>query len=197
MEGHPKESRLKDGTPVTLQRMVESDLEGLYAFFCSLPEEDRLYMKDDVTDRKVIEKWVGNIDHDHILVVLATIDGTIVGNATLHVDKIGWTRHRGEIRCVVAREHQRRGIGTLLAHELLQSAITRGLKRIMVQVLENQIGAIKAFGNLGFEASATLPGHAVDLNGDRHDILIIANETEEIWQKLEELILDMDLGVKR
>lgn len=197
MEGYPKEARLKDGTTLILRPMERDDLEGLHSFFCALPAEDRLYLKEDVTDKGVIERWVHNIDHDHILVILATLEGQVVGDATLHVPRHGWARHVGEIRCVVAREQQQRGIGVLLVHQLLQHAITRGLKRIMGQMMEDQIGAIKAFEMLGFKREATLKGHAIDIEGNVHDIVVMTNETEEVWKTLEELILDLDLGVKR
>lgn len=197
MEGYPREAKLKDGTMVTFRPMVKDDLEDLHSFFCALPEEERLYLKVDVTDRSVIEKWVSNIDHDHILVILALIDGKVVGDATLHVERWGWSRHMGEIRCVASPEHQRQGLGTLLVHQLLENAISRGLKRINGQMMEEQIGAVRAFEKLGFKRGALLPGHALDIRGDEHDLVVMTSETEEIWRRLEETILDLDLGVRR
>jgi len=76
------------------------------AFFCALPREDRLYLKEDVTDRGVLERWTSQIDLEHILPVLALRDGHVVGDAPLRVEQRGWSKHVGEIRCVVARELQ-------------------------------------------------------------------------------------------
>ena len=47
-----KATRLKDGTDVLLRSMTKDDLERSLAFFQGLPEEDRTYLRRDVTKRK-------------------------------------------------------------------------------------------------------------------------------------------------
>jgi hypothetical protein len=37
-----KIEKLKDGAQVVIRAIRENDVEGLWAFFCDLPEEDRL-----------------------------------------------------------------------------------------------------------------------------------------------------------
>jgi RimJ/RimL family protein N-acetyltransferase len=197
MVEYPEETRLKDGTPITLRPIEEGDFQGLVSFFQSLPEEDRLYLKEDVTDTKVIRKWVEHIDPLHIRALLALHGDKIVGDATLHIGGRGWSRHLGEIRCVVAREYQRKGLGSVMAYHLLLEAKRRRLKVLKTELMSNQMGAIKAFSRIGFERSALLRGHAVDLKGKQHDLVIMSSDTEQAWKTMEDLILGMDLRVRR
>jgi len=150
MHGYPKQFKLKDNTAITLRPMVKEDEPKLLEFFCSLPDEDRLFLKEDVTKPEVIHRWMEELNYDRVLPILAEGSGKIIGDATLHTYNSGWMRHVGEIRCVVAREYQRRGIGVLLIRELLDEATRRGLRKIQTQFLDNQIGAMRAFEAVGF-----------------------------------------------
>ncbi len=193
MERYPKKARLRDGREVTLRPMVESDLEGLVAFFKSLPAEDRLFLKSDVTNREVIEKWVKNTDYNSVLPILATADDAIVADATLHLNQHGWQRKSGEIRCVVARSYQGSGLGTLLVGELVQHAAARGIERLMSQMTTDQHQAIKVFQRVGFKREAVLRRHVVDVEGNWRDLVIMTNNTSDIWREMEDLLMNLDV----
>ena len=51
---YPKTFRLKDGSTVDLRLMTKDDLKGLLAFFKELPEEDRMFLKEDVTQPQLV-----------------------------------------------------------------------------------------------------------------------------------------------
>jgi hypothetical protein len=57
LRDYPKEVTIKSGEKVILRPMVKEDEQKLLKFFLGLPEEDRLFLKNDVTDPKVIESW--------------------------------------------------------------------------------------------------------------------------------------------
>ena len=83
---YPQTVSLENGFQVTLRPLVKEDEEDLGTFFQDLPLEDRLCLKEDVTDPKVIENWIYNLDYDHILPLIALDQGRIVGDATLLCD---------------------------------------------------------------------------------------------------------------
>ena len=58
VEDFPKKLTLPDGVSLNLRAMTRDDQYGLYSFFIGLSEEDRRILRNDVTDRKLIEKWV-------------------------------------------------------------------------------------------------------------------------------------------
>ena len=83
LEEYPKEITLPDGINLTLRPMTRDDQYALYNFFVSLAGEDRRFLRNDVTDRKLIEKWARNLNYDRVLPILAEYKGAIVANATL------------------------------------------------------------------------------------------------------------------
>lgn len=51
---YPKRTTLKDGTELTLRPLRKEDQQALYEYFMRMPPEDRMGLKDDVTDPEVI-----------------------------------------------------------------------------------------------------------------------------------------------
>src|SRR5271157_1163586 len=111
LEEYPKKITLPDGAVLTLRPMTRDDQYGLYIFFISLTEEDRRFLRNDVTDRKLIENWARNLDYEAVLPILAESDGKIVANATLHYQTFGWGRHIAELRITIAPEFRGRKLG--------------------------------------------------------------------------------------
>ena len=170
--------------------MVKEDAQKLLAFFRRLPEEDRLFLKEDVTDEKVIQQWADQLDYEKVFPVLAFVGDDIVGDATLHMDQRGWTRHIGEVRCVVAREYQRKGLGTTLIREMFHRALQKGLHKLRAQMPDTQLGAMKAFQTIGFKKEAVLKEHMMDTKGNKHDLVIMTNLVDELWRKITDQMME-------
>jgi RimJ/RimL family protein N-acetyltransferase len=193
---YPKTFRLKDGSSVDLRPMARDDLQRVLDFFRKLPEEDRMFLKEDVTQREVVETWIRRMDYETTLPILALVGDEVVGDATLHTQTHGWMRHVGEIRMVVAKEYQRKGIGTLLARELFYNAIRRGLIKIEALAMEDQIGAVKSLQRLGFKQEGILRDYVLDLKGKKHNLVILTHNTEELWRRMEDMIIDSDFSME-
>ncbi len=192
IEGYPRTVVLKSGEEIELRLLHEGDKAALLKFFQDLPEKDKLFLKEDVQDPNVIQRWIDGMDFETILPVLAWYDGRVVGDATLHMDKLGWSRHVGEIRVVVAADFQHKGLGKAMVKNMVAHAIDFGLDKIIAMVMENQHSARKAFERLGFEKEAVLKGHVRDIQGNKQDLIILANDVSYIWNKMEELVSDFD-----
>ncbi len=193
---YPKAVILKDGTEVLLRLLTKDDNELLYKFFNQLPKEDRLFLKEDVTDPDVIGRWIENLDYDKVLPLIAEKDGEIVADATLHRDAYGWEKHIGEVRVVVARELQRKGLGAIMVQQLFHHALRRGLDKLQVLVMENQIAAIKAFRRVGFKKEAELKDHVIDLQGKKHNLIIMTNNVRNLVSKIDDLIKSLELKIE-
>ncbi|MFP3869958.1 MAG: N-acetyltransferase family protein [Syntrophobacteria bacterium] len=170
---YQKKSKLKDGTTVTLRPMVADDLELLLAFFQSLPEEQRLFLRHDVTDAGVIKKWTENIDYNRVFPLLALTGGRIVGDVTLHRIPHGWKRHIGTVRVVVAPDYHGRGLGTLLINEIVELAAEFGLEKLMAELPLLYPVAIGLFRKAGFSSKAIIEGLVKDLHGNDTDVVIM------------------------
>ena len=143
----------------------------------------------------MVKQFVANLNTDSILPIVAvSADGKIVADATLHMVQRGWRRHVGEVRGVVAEEYRRQGVATALVRELVEQASVRGLKKLKAEILDSQTGAFKVFQRMGFKEEARLKQHALDLDDQLHDVLILTNAVDDLWRNMEELISGMEIA---
>ena len=189
LKGFPKQIILRDRSAVTLRPMVREDKEGLRTFFRRLPPEDRQFLKDDVTRAEIIETWARDLNYDRVLPILAEFEGRIVGYATLHRQAYGWMRHVGEIRLVTDPYLRRRGLATAMAREIFYLALQAGLDKMVAEMVADQVAAIKVFGKLGFQQEARLANQVVDLQGRKHDLVIMTTDIPALMQKMQETFL--------
>ena len=172
--GYPTVHLTEDGVRMTIRPMLATDKEALLDFFRRIPEEDRFYLKEDVTSPKVIERWAESLDYSRALPLLAIMDDKIVGDGTLHHRRAGARRHIGEVRIVVDPEYRNRGVGRGLLYKLIDIAGDKGLKKLMFEVVADvEEPARHTAQLLGFVPVATLPGQVRDTFDDAHDLVIL------------------------
>lgn len=172
-ERYPKEILLSENENIIIRPLQAEDKDSLFALFKAIPGGDRLFLKDDVTNEKVIETWCRDINYDFILPLLALHDGKIIGDATLHKQRERWMRPIGKVRLVVHPDFRRRHIGTHLVEEIVDIAKEVGLAKLDAEFIAEQTGAIEAFRHIGFHTAAILPDHVYDLKGQTHDFVIL------------------------
>lgn len=183
LDEYPREVVLKDGSTIVLRPMVEADEGALLEFFKGLSDTDRLYLRHDVTNPEVVRLWARNIDYERVLPILAVADGTVVGDATLHRNPFSWMRHVGSIRIVVGTDYRKKGLARILAAEIFQLALTAKLEKLVAEMLTEQNDARRVFSRLGFKEEATLKDHVMDVANKKHDMLIMTNDVNTLWQK--------------
>jgi RimJ/RimL family protein N-acetyltransferase len=194
MKNYPKKVKLVDGSSVMIRRMLEEDASALHTFFLNLPDESRLVLKDNVTDRAVIDRWARELDYDEVLPILALSGEHIVGDATLHRHKHGWSKHVGEFRVVVAPQFRKRGLGSILAREIVQNAVDFGLEKITCEIMEEQEALRKLLERAGFQREATLTRYIKDIRGKHHDLVIMTHDVTEVWRALEDMMFYKDFS---
>ena len=170
---YPKKVRLQSGTSVTIRPMVKEDADKLYAFFSRVPREDRLFLRDDVSIRDVIDSWTQELDYEKVLPLVAEVGGNIVGDATLHRRKFGWTSHVGKVRLVIDKDYRGKGLGTVLIEELIDIAKKAGLEQLVAELMSNQTGALSAFKRLGFEKEAVFFNYVKDQMGEERNLVVM------------------------
>jgi GNAT superfamily N-acetyltransferase len=179
---------LKDGQEVTIRNMKPSDVEMSFSFFSELPEEDRRYLRVDVTRREIVERRTTELDSGRVDRLVALVDDEIVADGSLELQGHGWGDNIGEIRLMVARPYQHLRLGTLLARELYYLAMQRKLDRIVVRVMRPQSRAHHIMQRLGFKEEFLIPEHVRDQDGTWQDLIIMRCNLDELWNEMESLV---------
>jgi len=177
--GQPWSLRLRAGDvaesrPATVRLMEASDKIAITEFARSLPEEDLLFLRTDITDPATIEEWIRNLENDTTITLLAELDGALSAYASVHLNPLRWTRRVGEIRINVAPRWRGGGLGKELCAEILALAQTLGLRKLSAQMVADQKGARATFERIGFRVEALLADWVEDRKGQPHDLLLMA-----------------------
>lgn len=170
---YPRTVMLKDRREVELWPMTADDAETLLEFYRSLPPEDLLYLREDVTKPDSMTRWVDDIESEQCWHLLAACEGRIVADVELDHQYYGWSQHVGEARLVVDPEFRGSGLSMLMGYEVLAQAADEGLHKVLVQMTVDQQAAVSLFQKLGFQHEALLKEHVLDQHGQLHDLIMM------------------------
>ena len=175
-----------DAGDIEFRLMTRSDEAAVLAFAQKLPTHDLLFLPRNISQPKVLSAWINEIERGDITSLLAVKDGTVVGCGTLVRDPHSWSPHVGEIRMVVSLDVRGQGVGRALSQETFALALDEdGLEKLSVQMTVDQRAAIALFESLGFKAEALLRDHVRDLEGKKHDIVVLGHNIAQFQAQLE------------
>lgn len=172
---YPKEIAGRGGLTATVRPLESGDADGLLDFFLSLPEEDRFFLKDDVTSPALIREWTQHLNFDRTLPLVALDNGKIVAEGVLVRRRGNARSHMAEIRITVTPEWRDRGLGSALMRELCDIAADAELDAVLLEVVEDcESAAVEAAEGMGFVHAGRIEGGARDQQGHLHDIVLLA-----------------------
>ena len=177
-EGFPNELVLPNGRHIALRLMGAADREQILTFARSLPPDDLLFLRTDITEPAIIDQWISDLERANSITVLAETKRELAGYATLHLEQARWTRRVGEIRVQVAPAFRGYGLGRRLTLEIFNLGQSRGIKKMAAMMTPDQTGARAAFEKLGFQVEALLQDWVVDRGGRPRDLLIMSYDLE-------------------
>jgi RimJ/RimL family protein N-acetyltransferase len=167
------------GETLTLRRMSAADADRLHRFFLALPAADLLFLRRDVTDGREINNWVAEVERGETVTLIAETEGTVMGEATLHLTGVPWNRHVGIVRVFTAREQRGRGLGRLLLEELCQLAPSLGIEKLVAEMTVEQVPAQRLMAELGFKEEARLRSYVKDRYARPHDLVIMIRDVSD------------------
>lgn len=170
----------------------EDRLPALGAFLQALPDGDVTFIKEDVRNPEVADGWARPGARGRRWVALDD-DGAVLGLVSI-TPLMGWSAHVGELRLVVDPERRGRGLGASLARHALRQALEAGLRKVVVEVVAEQEGAIRMFTDLGFRGEALLTDHIRDRAGELRDLLVLAHAAGDEWSTLSSLGVEEEVA---
>lgn len=171
---YPRTVRLPEGAEVEIRLMAPTDRDAVLTFARKLPEEDLLFLRVDLTEEKVVDDWVRNIETGHSTSLVAYDASGLIGYATVHRNQAPWTRRVGEIRVNVGPAYRGKGLGRVLTSQIFDIARSLGLNKLMANMPSDQHAAQAAFRQLGFMPEALLADYIEDRNGTVRDLVIMS-----------------------
>jgi ribosomal protein S18 acetylase RimI-like enzyme len=174
-----------------VQELHANHEASLQVFLDSVPDLDRTFFKEDIADKTLIKRWLGDVDHFRFV---ALENADVVGYLAVYPG-VGRLRHVAELRLIVAAGNRRQGVGTALARTGLTTAVERAAAHKVVVEVPEPLNAAKAmFELLGFEPEALLRDHLEDANGDRHDLWLMSHFVYDNIDSLAALGVASDLS---
>ena len=165
--------------------MSAADAAAIAAFARSLPEDDLLFLRLDITDPEAVAHWVQNLEAGLTTTVIAEAGGALAGYAALVQNRVAWQRHLGEIRTQVSLRFRSQGLGRALAGEIFALAQERGLRKIVAQMTPDQKGALVTFERLGFRPEALLQDFVIDHAGRTRDLVVMGYDVAGLTDHLD------------
>ena len=181
LDEYPKQIVLKDGTSVTLRPLEAADVDQLVAFFQRVPENDRWYLRHDVSHEELVRHWALTVDYERVMPIIALKDGGIIGDATLHRHRYGSSRHIGEVRVVIDPTARGQRLGTWMVLDLIQLATALGLEKLVAEAVGGEAAALRAFRHLDFVREAVIPELHKDHLGNPCDLVIMVKNLARTW----------------
>ncbi len=176
---YPRTIQLDTNTEVSLRLMTPADTYRIVAFARSLPADDLLFLRMDITKLNVVAHWGQNVKEGSTMTVLAEVDSEIAGYVSLHHNEVTWQRHLGEIRIQVGPRYRSQGLGRALAGEIFTIARDLKLRKIVAQMTPDQKGAIATFERLGFRTEALLQDFVIDRTDRTRDLMVMTCDVTE------------------
>ena len=174
-----------DAGEIEFRLMSRTDEVAVLDFAQKLPAHDLLFLPRNISQPKVLSAWINEIERGDITSLLAVRAGKVVGCGTLVRDPHSWSPHVGEIRMVVSMDVRGQGVGRALSQETFALALGAGLEKLSVQMTVDQQGAITLFESLGFKAEALLREHVRDVEGNKHDIVVLGHNVAQVRAQME------------
>lgn len=182
MKVYPKEILLKDKTKVIVRPLLAEDCEFLKKFFSTIPREDLLIYKDDVTKWESLEDWFLDPNYEKEVELLTLKKKEVIAKGSLHAQGLYWP-HAAEVKLVVHPEYRGNGIGSYMFNLLLYEGLKNHFQKIIVRYIPDNVSFTKILGHYGFEPETVLNYYVLDETTNEQKDLVIASYDLQDWER--------------
>jgi L-amino acid N-acyltransferase YncA len=174
LQSYPREMKVGDDRTVALRLMKKSDRDGMVDFARSLAPDDLLFLRKDITDPRIVDEWVRDIERGRTVTVVAEKDDELLAYGSLLLHETFWGRHMGEIRVLVRHDYRGLGVGLQLASDVFDIAKGAGIEQLIARMTTEQKRTRARLERLGFKKEAVLRGFVRDREGKHRDLLVMS-----------------------
>ena len=173
LEKYPLSTTLKDGKLYNVRPVRDEDAIALHHFWTSIPEEERLFTRERLSDRQVFEKWLLERDEELTPTLVIEAEGKIFAYGRLRQRPGGWKRHIGVVNVLVHPETRGIGMSATLIDELVELGRHCGLTKLEAEFNGERHIAIRSFSAKGFRELVRVPDYVQDMSAAYHDYVLM------------------------
>lgn len=154
------EYTLKDGRIVELRDVKVSDAVLLLDFFEIVNTETENLMREpdeytfSVNDERKFIRRVIQSTHEHLVVAL--IDGEIIGTIGIRNRNLKRVEHRVALGMSVLKKFNNLGLGTILLNRIIEDAKSARKLKMELEVRADNLSAIHLYEKFGFKLEGTI-----------------------------------------
>ncbi|MFC4068029.1 bifunctional acetate--CoA ligase family protein/GNAT family N-acetyltransferase [Actinoplanes subglobosus] len=155
---------LSDGTAVHLRRIRPEDAPAIVDFHSRMSDRTR-YLRYFSPYPRIPERDLHrfvNVDHRDREAFVTLADGRITSVG--RYERLGPDSPEAEVAFVVEDAHQGRGIGSVLLEHLADAARENGITRFVAEVLPENNGMLRVFGDTGYQVQRRYADGVVHLS---------------------------------
>lgn len=170
MEKHKeKEFKLKDGSLCTVREARKEDAEKLLKYIkAAFGESDYLLRyPEEATwtieeEGKILENFRNS---KNTIMLIGIINDEVIAAANIGALKFMKNKHRTNIGISIAKEHWRKGLGTILFNEMENFAKNIGSTQMELEFIEGNEKAKKLYEKMGFRIVGEIPNAIILKDG--------------------------------
>jgi len=168
----------RDGRQVILRAPKWEDLDDMLEFINSLVEEEAMIIINQKQTYEQETDWLArtlvNLEKDKHMMVVAEVDGKMVGNSNLE-PRFGRWKHIGNLGIAIKEGYREVGIGPEMMKELESYAPHLGIETIYLDVFANNDRARHVYRKLGYNEVGSLP-RGIKYRDEYVDSIMMAKE---------------------
>lgn len=170
----PTTVALRQGSTIVIRPLGEGDRQALLDFGRGLPQDDWLYLEDDLRNPDIITRLINAHQAENWRQIVAVDEqGAIAGYSAVR-RLPGWSSHVADIQLIISEPWRRHGLGTALARSIFDAARDLGAAKVIVEILEEQTAGQAIFVRMGFHFEGRMSDHVRDRSGGRHNLVLLA-----------------------
>lgn len=165
---------LHDGRHISIRPLTADDGGALLAFGNQLPQDDWLYLENDLRAPDVVTRLTKAHAAEHWRQVVACDETQRIAAYASVRTSTGRSSHVAAVQLIVGDAWRRNGLGRAMGQVVFAEAQKLQASKVVAEMLEAQRSGQAIFARLGFRIEGTLRGHARDRFGQRHNVVVMA-----------------------
>ena len=145
--------KLRDNRKVTIRFLKREDQDKLLKMFNSMSDEALKWEMPPYT-KKVIERWIANIDH--LIPLIAECNNHIIGYGSIYKNPHPRRKGVSDLGMRLHQDFQNVGLGSAMLNLLLELAQKEKLHRITLSVIADNEIAFHLYKKFGFNVEGTM-----------------------------------------